>query len=224
MKKYKKLVMVGVLALCAACDKSALPPLGFGASPWPGYEPVYLAQDLGYFQGENLHLESYPTSVETEAAFRAQKIHLAAMTLEQALLLRRDMPDLKVVLLLDEVPGKRLDVLVTRDEYIGQYHQEMGKLFRGWRKAVDDVQKHPEKTAALMAKREGVTEAQFSDRREGMELYDMRRNQHEMMGEPPPVGKVIDALQRKLLSQGRLRMGLDASMMLDSTILAESGK
>ena len=134
------------------------------------------------------------------------------------------MPDIKIVLLLDAAPGKRLDVLVTRDEYIGQYHQDMGKLFQGWDKAMDAIQKNPEKTVTLMAKREGITAAQFNDKRKGVELYDLKRNQQEMMGEPPPVGAVIDAAQRTLLSQGKVRMGVDASMLLDSTILAESRK
>ncbi|HEY5994948.1 MAG TPA: hypothetical protein VIU46_10165 [Gallionellaceae bacterium] len=210
--------------LLAACDKTPQPPMVFGASAWPGYEPVFLAQDQGYLQGSNLRLSEFKSPAETADALRSQKIHLAALTLENALLLRRDIPDLKIILLFDAAPGKRLDVLVTRDEYIGQYHSEMQQLLLGWRKALDYMHSNPDQAAQAMARREGLTLAQFNAARQGLELYGLQRNQLELLGDPPPIGTVIEAAQHSLLNQGKLEIGFDPSMLVEPALLAESPK
>ncbi len=210
--------------LLTACDKTPQPPMVFGASTWPGYEPVFLAREQGYLQGSNLRLDEFKSPSETRDAFRNGKIHLAAVTLDSALLLRRDIPDLKIILLFDTAPGKRLDVLITRDEYIGQYHQEMQQLLRGWRKALDYMHANHDQAAKAMAQREGLSLPQFNTALQGMELYDVQRNQHEMIGEPPPIGTAIEAAQHSLLNQGKLEIGVDPSMLVEPALLAEPPK
>jgi ABC-type nitrate/sulfonate/bicarbonate transport system substrate-binding protein len=224
-KTLSRMIAAALLPLLiVACDKTPQPPLAFGASAWPGYEPVYLARELGYLKEANLRLDEYKAPQETEDAFRSRKIHLAALTLDRALLLRRDIPDLKIILLFDAAPSKRMDVMVTRDEYIGQYHQEMQQLLQGWRKTLDYMHSNPDQAAQAMARREGVPPAQFNAMLQGMELYGLQRNQQEMIGEPPPIGTAIEAVQRALLNQGKLEIGVDPSMLLDTTLLAESPK
>ncbi len=210
--------------LLTACDKTPQPPMVLGASAWPGYEPLFLARDQGYFQGNNLRLDEFKSPAETEDAFRNHKIHLAAVTLESALLLRRDIPDLKIILVFDTAPGKRMDVLVTRDESIGQYHQEMQQLLRGWRKALDYMHTNPDPAALSMARREGVPLPQFQAALQGLELYDLLRNQKELVGEPPPIGAAIEAAQRSLLNQGKLAIGADPSILVEPALLAEPAK
>lgn len=211
-------------SLLAACDKTPQPPMEFGASAWAGYEPVFLAREQGYFQGSNLHLDEFKSPSETGEAFRSGKIHLAAVTLDSALLLRRDIPDLKIILLFDAAPGKRLDVLVTRDEYIGRYHPEMQQLLQGWRKALDYMRTNHDQAMQAMAQRERLTLPQFNAALQGVELYDLLRNQREMMGEPPPIGTVIEAAQRALLNQGKLEIGVEPSMLIEAALLAEPPK
>ncbi len=219
--------------LFAACDKTPQPPLVFGASTWPGYEPVYLARELGYFQGANLRLDEFGSAAATEQAFRDRKAHIAAITLDRALLLRRDIPELKIILLFDAEsqespasgtqggPGRRMDVLVTRDDTIGVYHRELQQFLQGWRRAMEYIRDNREKAVQAMAQREHLTPAQFSAAQQGFELYDVQRNQQLMIGEPPPIGGAIEAAQRALLNQGKLQVGVDPSMLLDSTLLAE---
>lgn len=231
-----------LLALLSACDKTPQPPLVFGASAWPGYEPVYLAGELGYFQGANLRLADYASPAEVEQAFRGRKVHLAAITLDEALLLRRDIPELKIILLFDadtaDAPvsgkeptsghklasGHRMDVLVTRDEDIGQYHHEMQQFMQGWRRALDYMRGEPAKAAQAMARHERIAPEQFDLALQGIELYGLQRNQQLMIGEPPPVGGAIEAAQRALLDQGKLNIGVDTSMLLDPTLVAEPAK
>jgi ABC-type nitrate/sulfonate/bicarbonate transport system substrate-binding protein len=234
--------------LLSACDKTPQPPLVFGANAWPGYEPVYLARELGYLQGANLRLDAYGTGAEVEQAFQKHAVHVAALPLDRALLLRQDIPDLKIILLFDaqaaaaSPPGKgleagkgapagkapetgrKMDVLVTRDEDIGQYHHEMQQLLQGWRRALDYMHASPDQAVQIMAQREHLTPAQFNLALQGIELYGWQRNQQLMIGEPPPVGAAFEAAQRALLAEGKLNMGVDTSMLLEPTLLAEPEK
>jgi len=230
-KPFFMIIIVALLlVLLSACDKTPQPPMVFGASAWPGYEPIYLAGELGYFPGAKLRLAEYAGAAEVEQAFRNRSVQLAALTLDKALLLRRDIPEMKIILLFDAevagapISGKRMDVLVTRDEDIGQYHQEMQQLLQGWRRALDYMHSDPSKAGQIMAQHEHITPAQFNLALQGIELYGWQRNQQLMIGEPPPIGAAIEAAQRVLLDQGMLNMGVDPSMLLDSTLLAETAK
>jgi hypothetical protein len=237
MKSGLRIVaVVMALALLAACNRKPQPPLVFGASTWPGYEPVYLARELGYFKDTNLRLVDYDSPAEVEQAFRNRSIQLAAITLDKALLLRRDIPELKIILLFDTAAGepatsgkttepwKRMDVLVTRDDSIGQYHPEMHQLLQGWRRALDDLQGEPVKALQMMAKHEHLSSAQFGRALQGVELYGWQRNQQLMIGEPPPIGGAINAVQRAMLNRGALNIGVDPSMLLEPALLAEPEK
>jgi ABC-type nitrate/sulfonate/bicarbonate transport system substrate-binding protein len=225
MIKKRLLFLAAALAtLLAACSRVPQPPMTFGGSVWPGYDPVYLAHDLGYFQGANLRLGSYPDAAAVENDFRSGKLQVAALPLERALLLRGEVPDVKIILLFSTGPGKRLDVLVTRDPVIGEYHHELQQLLQGWRKALDYVHAQPVKAVEAMARREGVTPEQYRTLSQGVELYTFERAQRDMIGEPPPVSSIIEAAQRDLLSRGKLSIGMDTSMLVDSTLLAEARK
>ncbi len=225
------LVVALVLALLAACNRTPQPPLVFGATAWPGYEPVYLARDLGYFSAANLQLADYSGIPELKQALRSGKVALAALTLDEALLLRRDMPDLKIILLFDAAPapagypsGKRIDVLVTRDQTIGLYHRDLQQFVQGWRRAIEYIHSDRAKALQIMASHEHLTAEQFDKALQPIELYDLQRNQQLMIGEPPAVGGDIIAMQRNLLNKGLLNVGEDPSLVVDATLLAEAKK
>ncbi len=91
--------------LLAACEKTPAPPLLFGSAVKPGYEPVYLARELGYFSALNLRIAEYGNVSEVQQAFRRHELHLAAVPLGEALQLNREIPGLKIVLLLDASNG-----------------------------------------------------------------------------------------------------------------------
>ena len=105
------LLLLGALAL-AGCNRPPKPPLVFGATAWPGYESIYLARSKGFLPKQGILLERYAGEAELVQALRAHKVHLAALTLSRALLLRRDIPDLKIVLVLDASKGA--DALLTQ--------------------------------------------------------------------------------------------------------------
>jgi NitT/TauT family transport system substrate-binding protein len=311
-----RIAAVLFLALLASCNRAPAPPMVFGANVWPGYEPVYLARELGYYSGANLRLAEFGNNSEVMQAFRNQMIQVAAVTLDEALLLHRDIPDLKIILLFDasngadvimaqpgitdlkqlqgrrvgventalgayflslaldsagmqarqfdivplpvdeqekafrahkvdavvtfepvrtrlladgaqqifdssRVPGRILDVLVTRDEYIGEYHHELVQLLQGWRRALDYLKAEPGKAMQTMAGREHIDAVQFSKAMQGLELFGLQRNQELLLGEPPAIAASLEQAQRFMLDRGLLQIGGDASMLVDSTILSE---
>jgi len=101
-----------LLLLLAACDKTPPPPMVFGSGVWPGYEPVYLAGEQGYFSAVNLRLAEYANATEVKQAFIKHEVHVAAVTMIEALQLRREIPDLKIVFLFDSSNG--VDVILAQ--------------------------------------------------------------------------------------------------------------
>jgi NitT/TauT family transport system substrate-binding protein len=109
MKYFSHLCL---LLLLAACSDEFVEPLVFGAVTWPGYEPAYVARELGFLREGQVHLAEFTNSTEVLRAFRNGQIHVAAMTLDEALGMRRSVPDLQIFLVADFSNGA--DVLMVR--------------------------------------------------------------------------------------------------------------
>ncbi len=91
--------MPAVLALSlAGCGVEPAPPLRIGTNVWSGYEPLYLARELGYLDPRSVHLVEYPSASEVIRAFRNQAIEAAALTFDEVLLLTQDGFEPRVVL------------------------------------------------------------------------------------------------------------------------------
>ncbi|MDO9372116.1 MAG: ABC transporter substrate-binding protein [Gammaproteobacteria bacterium] len=94
-------LMLGVLALAPACAPEPEPPLRVGTNVWPGYEPLYLARDLGYLEGSPVRLVEYASATDVVRAFLNHAIEAAALTLDEALLLADLGQEPRVVLVMD---------------------------------------------------------------------------------------------------------------------------
>ncbi len=105
-------LIICTLVLTAACTPEPPPPLRVGTNVWPGYEPLYLARDLGYLGGSPAHLVEYGSATDVARAFSNKAIEVAALTLDEALLLISSGQDLRVVLVTDISHGA--DVLLGR--------------------------------------------------------------------------------------------------------------
>lgn len=86
-------------------------PLQLATNVWPGYEPLYLARSLGYFNESTVRFHEMTTSADVLKAFRSGAIDVAALTLDEALLLIQDGIDARVVLVTDVSSGA--DVIVA---------------------------------------------------------------------------------------------------------------
>ena len=102
-----------------SCEKNSapqatIPPLMIGTNVWPGYEPLYLARDLGYYKDEALRLVEYSSATQVIQAFRNGAVQAAALTLDEVLLLRQNQIDARVVLINDISNGS--DAILGRPE------------------------------------------------------------------------------------------------------------
>ncbi len=101
----KMLLVVLVTLAGAGCTPEPQAPLRVGTNIWPGYEPLYLARQQGYFSPESIRLVEYTSSSESIRAFRNGAIDAAALTLDEVLLLGEMTSDLSIVLVLDISEG-----------------------------------------------------------------------------------------------------------------------
>jgi len=89
--------------------------LRVGANLWPGYEPLFLARDLGYYQETPVQLLEYLSATQVSRALRNGVIEVAALSLDEVLNLREyDLP-LQVILVSDVSHGG--DAIIARPTF-----------------------------------------------------------------------------------------------------------
>ncbi len=101
----------------SACDSPPSPPLRVGSNIWQGYESLYLARHLGYFESNKIHLVELPSATTVMHAFRNGNLEAAALTLDEALTLLQDNIKLQIILVMDVSNGG--DVLLGREGITG---------------------------------------------------------------------------------------------------------
>ncbi len=90
------------IGLAVSFTAQAIDTMRIGTNVWPGYEPFYLAQSLeGWDKGNKIQLVEYATATEVLRAFRNKTIEAAALTLDEALLLRESKMPIQIVLVTD---------------------------------------------------------------------------------------------------------------------------
>ncbi len=96
----------------SGCARETQAPLRVGTHIWPGFEPLYLAREAGYYPRETIRLVEYTTGTDGIRAFRAGAIDAVVLTLDEGLLLAETSPDMAIVLVLDASHGG--DAILTR--------------------------------------------------------------------------------------------------------------
>jgi NitT/TauT family transport system substrate-binding protein len=84
----------------AACQPPA-PPLRVASSPWPGYESLYLARDLGLFDDSHVQLSELPSSNVTLESFNNGGTDIATLTLDETLTLLGQGRKLRILAVMD---------------------------------------------------------------------------------------------------------------------------
>lgn len=102
--------------LGSGCIEDAEPPLRIGSNVWPGYEPLYLARSLGYFDATPVRLVEYPSATEVSRALRNGAIEAAALTLDEVLAVAQYGVAVQVVLVMDASHGG--DVVLGKPEIL----------------------------------------------------------------------------------------------------------
>ena len=100
------------LIVFASCRSEPQTPMRIGTIVWPGYEPIYLAQGLNYFDSDLIQPVAFTSSTDVMTAFRNKTIEAGAFTLDEALTLAQFDPDVSIVLVVDISHGA--DVILGR--------------------------------------------------------------------------------------------------------------
>lgn len=124
MKLAINCVMPLLLALLLSGCEYQRQPIRLGTNLWPGYEPLYLAREIGRLDTEKIRLVGYPSATEVISAFRNRAIEAASLTLDEALQLVDDGLPIKVILVHDVSHGA--DVILARPD-IRQFSDLAGR-------------------------------------------------------------------------------------------------
>jgi len=89
-----------VILLAAGCGTTTQ-PLRVGANVWPGYEPLFMARNLGYSDDQTVQLITLPSAAEVMRAYRNHAIDVAALTADEALQVAEMLPGQTIVLVCD---------------------------------------------------------------------------------------------------------------------------
>lgn len=101
MKSLIRIASLVVLALVAGCSPPPSEPLRIVSSPWPGYEPLYLARDLGYLKESAVRISELPSSNINFEAFKNGSGDVATLTLDEVVTLLAEGRKLRLLLVMD---------------------------------------------------------------------------------------------------------------------------
>ena len=120
-----------MILLSGGCSREQAQTLRIGISLWPGYEPFFLARDLGFYDDLPVTIIEYPSLSGASRAMKNGTIDAVALTLDEVLLLINSGVDAQVVLVTNISDGG--DVILARPK-IESVEQLRGKTI------VDDKQ------------------------------------------------------------------------------------
>lgn len=115
MTRHPALSLLTVIVLgllLGACAPPADKQFRLGTNIWPGYEPIYLARQLGHLDDSRVRLVEYSAASQVIQAYRNQLIDAAALTLDEAMLLQETGESPQIVLVTDISRGA--DAIVAR--------------------------------------------------------------------------------------------------------------
>jgi len=122
---FKALLLVVITFMITACDnKITNEPLKIGTNDWPGYESLHLAKSKNYYNNE-VKMVEFGSASEVLRAYKNGAIELAALTLDEVLLLRSQGFDPVVLAILDISQGG--DVIIAK-KGISSMQELKGKL------------------------------------------------------------------------------------------------
>jgi len=195
------------LMLLIGCSVEPPPlPSKIGTNVWPGYEPLYLARERGRLDEKEYQLIEYHSASEVIRAFRNGSLDMAALTMDEVLVLLQNNVSLKVVLVMDISAGG--DVIMAKPG-IQQFNDLKGKRIAVESSAVgayvvtralelnemalDDVEiKNISPSAHEDAYKNGVVDAVVTF--EPMRTRLLNAGAHEVFSSRQIPGEIVDVL------------------------------
>jgi NitT/TauT family transport system substrate-binding protein len=107
------IIILSSLLLLSACN-SYNRPLMVGAAPWPNFEFLFLAGELGYLPENQYSLFELPSSTSVIQAFQTGKLDVAFLSLDEVLTLVALGIDLSIISVIGQSTGG--DALLVKPE------------------------------------------------------------------------------------------------------------
>ncbi len=109
-----KYILLFVLLILFGCAEKPQKTLRVGAVLWPGYEPLYLADKLGFYDKHPIKIIDYLSNTDAIQAFRNHNLEAGAFTLDETLQILDDGIDIDVILIMDMSNGG--DVILANQD------------------------------------------------------------------------------------------------------------
>ena len=101
MNRPRKILTLLFCIKLLACTPAPESAVVVANIDWIGYRPLYLAKQFNYFDEHSVRLLELTSASEVLRKFRNGVIHVAALTLDEAMLLKQDGLDIKIILIMD---------------------------------------------------------------------------------------------------------------------------
>jgi NitT/TauT family transport system substrate-binding protein len=105
---------IALLIIVGSCSQKSLEPLRIATNLWPGYEPLHLARDLGYYGDTPIQIVEYASNTERVRAFRNGDVEITSASLNTVLEIAETNPDTRIFLIVDVSYGA--DAIVAKPE------------------------------------------------------------------------------------------------------------
>ncbi|MBI5793821.1 ABC transporter substrate-binding protein [Candidatus Uhrbacteria bacterium] len=181
---------------------------------------------LDYLLEKNGIAFSDVNKVDTEAgaagaAFAAGKAE-AAVTFEPWLSKAKERAGGHILLSSKDAPGVIVDILSVQEQYLKDHPETVAKVARGWFRAVDYWNQHPEESNAIMAKHYQLTPQEFAEQVTGLRWPAYKENvAYFTKGATPSIYDVTETFVDIFRKTGQISGAKpDLSSAVDASILA----
>lgn len=131
-RTVSRLTLFFCILFLVACSETPR-TLKIGTNIWVGYEPLYVARDLGLLPADKFSLIEYVSAPQVMRAIANSSIDLAALTLDEAILLESRGVNIKIILVMDYSHGA--DAIIGRP-FLSSMTELKGKRIAVEEKAV----------------------------------------------------------------------------------------
>jgi len=307
------LALFFTLPFLASCEKKIEYPLRIASSPWPGYEPLYLAREIGYLPPAQANIYELPSADITLESFRNGSADIATLTLDETLELLQNGIKLRVLLVMDvsngadavmakpqvktpadlkgrriavlniplgvymlsrlleaaklergdvqvihsaetrhedmyrkgeadafitfdpvksqlanlgahiifdssRIPNEIFDLMVVREDVYLTRRSEVCNVGRQWYRTLEYMQQEPDTSAAVIAKRLGVSAAEYLVMKNGIKTPTLQENLQLVSGDTPGIVPPAGKLNEVMIREGQLKRFIDVTAALDSQL------
>lgn len=101
----KKIIIVLVTLILSACSETNTRALKAASNTWIGYESLYITNEFNLLPQGRLEVTRYPNATEVMEQFKNKKVDIAALTLDEVMMLIDQGVDLHIFAVMDVSDG-----------------------------------------------------------------------------------------------------------------------